>query len=81
MQPNLFVGIFLYENMMSGKISPFSAPCGAEVTGVDFSKPVKKRFRQITQPSLCEALCLGSPESEVNPTTDGCGCRLFWINF
>ena len=32
---------------MSGEISPFSAPCGAEVTGVDFSKPVKKDFVKI----------------------------------
>ena len=32
---------------MSGEISPFSAPCGAEVTGVDFSKPVEKDFVKI----------------------------------
>ena len=32
---------------MSGEISPFSAPCGAEVTGVDFSKPVEKGLVKI----------------------------------
>jgi len=33
--------------MISGEISPFSASCGAEVTGVDLSKPVEKYFVKI----------------------------------
>ena len=52
---------------MSGEISPFSAPCGAEVTGVDFSKPVKKDFVKILNRAFVKHSVLVVRDQKLTP--------------
>ena len=53
--------------MISGGISPFSAPCGAEVTGVDFSKPVEKDFVKILNRAFVEHSILVIRNQKLTP--------------
>ena len=53
--------------MTSGRISPFSAPCGAEVTGVDFSKPVEKDFVKILNRAFVKHSVLVIRKQELTP--------------
>jgi len=53
--------------MISGRISPFSAPCGAEVTGVDFSKPVEKDLVKILNQAFVEHSVLVIRNQKLTP--------------
>ena len=53
--------------MISGVISPFSEPFGAEVTGVDFSKPVEKDFVKILNRAFVDHSILVIRNQELTP--------------
>ena len=53
--------------MISGAISPFSAPCGAEVTGIDLSKPVEKDFVKILNRAFVKHSVLVIRNQELTP--------------